>query len=402
MLNRPNPGLVASSESGLSANRSIVRSPRSLVGPVFVCLLASAGAALTVVACDDDLTGCSNDECFSFDASAVDAIAYDARPLDATARDAASTDPLPTDGGSDASSNLDDGGDAGTIPDDGGPRAFAEGLAYPWRIVIGGQFLYTTISGEVAKFPLTGGAPTTITQNTIQEIAADATNLYFATINGTVYKRAHGGVTNVPISNASVALQVRGLTAFGGSVYWTEFLAGGTLKRVAIDGSTMAGVTASPSLTLPDGVAFANGETYVAESAGTTGSGRILRLNPDGGSPFPLSTNRSGASQPLVDGTRIYWFDRDTGTGPIYSMTLAGADFQTHAITANAASLIVDGTTFYYGNYTGGIVKINVGANTKSTLYTSTQTGKIDGLAVVGNALYWTSTDAQRVMTAPK
>ncbi|HVJ89202.1 MAG TPA: hypothetical protein VM580_05315 [Labilithrix sp.] len=376
---------------------------------------ASTAIAIFAAGCEDD-SKCEGAEClFDFDATRPDLSVDGARDAFASPDVETKEDAAPSDGStpdsdeSDASSaDADVGGPDATAggPDanDGGPRAIAT-PAFPWSIAVGGGFAYATTMGDVVKVPVGGGASSTIQQGgAIELLTADETNLYFTTLTGTVYKRPHGGTTNIPISDMAVALQVRGLVVHANHVYWTEFANGGTVHRVAIDGSTLAGESVSPGLVLPNGVAFDNESTYVADSHGTVpNAGRIVRLNPDGGAPIEIATNRTGASKLVVGGNRLYWYDNGGGSGPVVSTALPnGGSIATHANTAVDPALVTDGDVFYYGNASGGIVKINVSASSIQTLYPTSQTGTVYGLVVAGNSLFWTDYSGGRLMTAPK
>jgi hypothetical protein len=381
---------------------------RPSVRPLLALLTIAVGAGVTFAAgCTDDGSTCEGAACFGgFDAAWPEGSTVDVATTDANERrdvevqeDAGPTDSSVSDSDADA-------GDGSTAADatDGGPFAIAT-PASPWRIATGGGFVYATTGGDVIKVPVAGGGSSTIQQApAIEWITADATNLYFVSLSGIVYKRAHGGATNTPISNGAVALQVSGLVASATDVYWTEFTNGGTVHRVAINGSTMAGESVSPGLVLPEGLALSGASIYVAESNGTVANaGRIVRLNPDGGAPIPLATNRTGPSKPVVDGNRIYWYENGGMAGPIVSTPIPnGGVIAPHANTAINPELVTDGNVFYYGNASGGIVKIDVSASSKQTLYSSSQTGSVAGLAVSGNSLFWTDYKGSRLMTAPK
>jgi len=375
--------------------------------------LASAVGLVFAAGCEDDST-CVGVQCSGTFAT-VDGSpdAYGGRDVgeeEGAERDGSPSEPDASDAStsdaSDASTpDANDASDAST-PDanDGGPLAIAT-PASPWRIAVGGGFVYATTGGDVVKVPVGGGASSTIQQGgTIGWLAADATNLYFTTSSGTVYRRPHGGTANTPISNEGVAAQAYGLVADATHVYWTKNTSGGTVVRVAIDGSTMAGESVSPALSLPAGLAFHDGSIYVAESNGTLlGAGRIVRLNPDGGAPIAIASNRTGPARPVVDGNRIYWYEGGGSTGPIVSTPLPeGGPIATHANTAVDPSLVTDDNVFYYGNASGGIAKIDVAASKTQTLYSSSQTGGVYGLAVSGNSLFWTDYTGSRLMTAPK
>lgn len=380
-----------------------IASSRSPYLKPFIAVVSIAGlvAAATVACSSDEQNKCGDAahgiSCNDSRDAFADVVTNDGNlEDDAIVPDAA-------DGAADAHDDATDASDAG-MSIDAAPIPLATSLSSPWRLAIGGGYVYATSGGNVLKIAMADGATQTITQaGSIEWVIADATNLYFTTISGVVYKRAHAGSTNVPISNATVALQVSGLAVDATYVYWTEDTNGGTVLRVPIDGSALAGESVSPGLVLPRGVALSGSDIYVAESAGTTGTGRILKLAPSKGTPIPLATNRAGPSRPITDGTRIFWVENQgSGLGPVPSVPLAGGTLVAHAGTAVDPSIVVDGANLYYGNATGGIVKVDIATNVPKILYYTDQTGSIYGLGIAGSSLYWTDFNGGRVMTAAK
>jgi hypothetical protein len=312
----------------------------------------------------------------------------DAAPTDSSTPADGSTD----DAATDDASTADSGGDGGVIV------PIATGLYYPWHMAVGGGYVYVVDGNGMEKVSVNGGKVTTIDIGSGSFIAADATNVYWTSLNGDVYRQPHTGGLATKIG-ASVASSVNSVATDGAYVYWTEYLNGGRVKRIAVgaNGVTVA-EDVSPPMLYPMGVAFAGGSVFVAEHLQNTGT--ISKVLPDGG-VTPIASNRYAASYPVSDGTHIFWWDDYGGSDTVAGVGTDGTGLTTFSTHAYHPTLATDGTSLYYANASGGIMKAPVTGGTPATLYSSL--GECEAFATDGAYLYWAIyADGGAIYKAPK
>lgn len=365
----------------------------------FAACIALAGVQALLFACSsNDDTACADDCDGTTSPGSAEAGA-----------DSTSTGPnTGTDGGHDASSNdatpaKDDAGDAGEEGDsttvDTTPKPLATGLTGPWHMAIGGGYVYV-VAGGVVRIDTTTGAKTTFPSGGMY-VGADATNAFWADQNGDVYQLAHGAATPKKIAAGVATGNINSISTDGARVYWTEYLNGGKVKSVDVDGDAVTVANElSPALLYPAGLAFAGGSIFVAESDGNQSDGTIKKLT-SGAGATPVIGPLTGPSFPVSDGVHIFWWER-SNNDRIVGASLDGTGVKVVANVAVSPTLATDGQSLYYVNAPGTISKAPVvGAiGTPSTLYSFSYS--CEALAVDATSVYWADYDHGIVYKAPK
>jgi hypothetical protein len=202
--------------------------------------------------------------------------------------------------------------DGGPLPSLGPSAIDATGVAIDTTNVY-----YTNYLGGagVKAQPLDGGAETPIGTTGGSNgfrIAVDATDVYYGTTGGTLYKGPKTGAGATPFSTGHAF--VDGVAVDATYVYFTD-RDGGTVFRMDKSGAAAA-VPIASGLTMPSGLVVDGAYAYVTEYV--TGGGRILKINADGsGTPVPLASLQVSPFSIAVDATHVYWTEY-SGNGAVH------------------------------------------------------------------------------------
>jgi len=286
----------------------------------------------------------------------------------------------------------------------------------------------------------TGCEPVASSQNRPHGIAADASHVYWATEEGSVWRVAKSGgqpslLGTGPESPFHMAIDAT-------HVYWTHMqpngvsrvpIAGGAVEDVDVDfgasflypgrfaiavdstfvwydangvvgytpkagGSANAYNLGGP-ITFA-GIAYDNTSIFGVDLGLGASQGQVMKVNKATGA---VETLASGQDMPVTvahDSGYVYWAGQDDGTikrisaaGGTPSVVAAGQEPTIHYIA-------VDGTHVFWGSSAGYVKKVPVGGGTPTVL----ASGKVCPLDVVVDTthVYWTNVHTGEVTRAPK
>lgn len=168
------------------------------------------------------------------------------------------------------------------------------------------------------------------------------------------------------------------------SIYWTENITNGSIKKIPISGGTP--ITIASGLSKPFGIALDATNVYWTEK----GSGNVNKVGKNGGAVTNLATGLSYPSGIVVDSTNVYWSE-DTTYGNIWKVGLATGATPT-ILAANACapkSIALDATSVYWGEFCySGIRKVNISDGTITTVFNDYSSAY--NIAIDDTSVYWT------------
>lgn len=397
------------------------------ISPKALWLLPGLAAFAFASCTSDDTTNgpaCLDGRCL--DAALADVDVPDRNTAaDAAAEDAGSDATLGVDAsgpdGSDAAVAIVDASDASPSVDaseagpvDAGPYVTVA-TGYPAinnMLVAAGYVYFSQYSGGVGRVPVGGGAVTPFTIPSIYSaslITADATNFYFATSGGELYKVAHASTTPQRIAEQFVLGAPTQLTSDGAYVYWGE--QGGRVGRVPVSAAVPSdgGGATLTIVNYASGVVASGATLYIGEH-GPSNTGRIdISLGDGGVLPIATSLYATGPTNLITDGHRVYFVEGISGNLPIESVLLDGGALRRYATGAAYPRIAADGVNFYYmiGAVNGASIQKGLvdGAGTTSVAMTTLYGGlgyTSSALAVDATSLYWNDYDSGVIYKAPK
>lgn len=180
-------------------------------------------------------------------------------------------------------------------------------------------------------------------------------------------------------------------------VYWTNFQ-GNVVKRAAKSGGA-ATIVASPNR--PTGITVDATDVYWASYASDT----IYRWPKTGGTPTMIATAQDGAGSMANDATHVYWINILAGT--IVRVPKSGGapvtivNGEAFGALIPGRDLAVDATSIYWVNRDAGAVRrVPLAGGTVTTLATG-QTGPT-AIVLGATDVYWTNNDSNTIMRVPK
>jgi hypothetical protein len=178
-----------------------------------------------------------------------------------------------------------------------------------------------------------------------------------------------------------------GIAVDSQSVYWTNYAANGTVKKVSLDGSNP--MTLASGQGYPDALALDATYVYWANGADT---GSIMKVALGGGTPIALATNRDSPTALAVSATNVYWAE---GSG-LAEVPLSGSTTPIvlwTGIGVTTAGVAVDARNVYVTvsdvGATGFVAQIPL--NGLGETYLASNLDYPQGIAVDTTNVYWTN-----------
>lgn len=224
-------------------------------------------------------------------------------------------------------------------------------------------------SDTIESVPVTGGAPTTVVPSmpySLSEITADSTNVYFtyqdSNQSGVVAKATIAGGTITTIASMQQVPSTISVNAT--TVYWVDGYGNLGMSPIA---------TPSPQLLMPmmaqagTGLALGSKDVYWASANDGLVSAPLA-----GGQ---ISTIFSGIVFGVaVDSSNVYMANNatdngfQTGTNAILKAPVGGGMATTLVAAKGPMGLVADGSSVYWVDYSGTLMKIDLKGNVVSTL----------------------------------
>jgi hypothetical protein len=199
-------------------------------------------------------------------------------------------------------------------------RSFVTGLAIPWPVAVGGQFLYWSDSeaGTIGRVEVNGTHLTrTLLHATADALAVTSQYIYwtegsFTGHPATVWRADLNGSGAQKLFSIGAGTYIGGLAVGRDHIFWTN-RDQGTIGRANLNGSQVK-LTFITGLTDPTGLALDTTDLYWAN--GPPGSGNSIGRAGIGGSHV-MSDFITGADGPFgvaVGAGHIYWANDGGGT----------------------------------------------------------------------------------------
>jgi hypothetical protein len=248
----------------------------------------------------------------------------------------------------------------------------------------------------------------TIYSGIANAIAADGTNVYWTTMDGSVMKVPMSGGAPVTIASSSEAAGQ--IATDGAFVYWE---AGGVLQKVAVDGGPVTTLATSffPVALAVDGAGvygLMEQDTWEPEVVGgqETNPPALVTKVPVGGGPATVVGTGSGhpLGQLAIDDDAVYWAEADDlynrimraskgggATTALYSEPSTGLDLE---------GPVVDATNVYWTTVNDGAVRSVPKGGGAATALTPGFGLSEDrrGVAVDATGVYWFGNDIQSIL----
>lgn len=188
-----------------------------------------------------------------------------------------------------------------------------------------------------------------------------------------------------------------GIAVDSQSVYWTNYAASGTVKKVSLDGTNP--MTLASGQDYPDAIVLDATNAYWADGGS---SGSIMKVPLGGGTPVALATNRDSPTALAVSATNVYWAEGSSlavlplsGSGtPTLLWTGLGTTTAGVAIDAKSAYVTASGV-----GATGVVVQLPLNGQGETYLGQGLQYPQ--GIAVDAKSVYWTDWMGATVSEAP-
>jgi hypothetical protein len=236
-----------------------------------------------------------------------------------------------------------------------------------------GTAVYAVNPSYLWKFPLDGGALSTLVSNTsalFDSVVVDGTNAYVA---GQGYAMKVGLNGGTPVTLASGSSVVGSIAIGASSVYWLGWNGStSTVMGVAVDGGVPVSVASGDQ-----GVAADSTNVYSTSrgcpSDGGSCAGTVVKFPLAGGTPVTLASAQDGPHWLTTDATNVYWTNADQLTGAIVKVAISGgapvtldvAEPPPGFVSVNPRGIAVDSTSVYWTNldvvsqaYGGSLMKL--------------------------------------------
>ena len=201
------------------------------------------------------------------------------------------------------------------------------------------------------------------------------------------YAPAFGLITGgTPPSTAVIAVDAM-------RVYWTDQ---GSVRACAVGGCGCAPTTIADGLWQPPGVTAAGGSVFWTEWAhGAPYTGTVSTCSTTGCSSGPtmLASGQSGPLALTADDAHVYWTDTYEDGGPIWECAAAGCNGGVRLVAnenGNPYAIASDATNLYWANAGAGTIVQCAKADCQGTRV-SLASGRVrpSGIATDGVRVYW-------------
>jgi hypothetical protein len=270
----------------------------------------------------------------------------------------------------------------------------------PSAIALDGSHVYWSgyEGGPVAALPIGGGAASTLyDSNFTFTVAVDATRVYSAdapgatgTVGAGIVACAKAGCGGVPTLISTGPATVQQIAVDATNVYWTA--ADGTVMKAPVAGGAATQLAKARSTY---GIAVARTSVYFSDPL----SRQIVRVPIDGGAPTLVAQAPDGPGTLVTDASNVYFTNGDD----VVQASLDGRAQQTivTGLAAQSFGIAVDDSSVYFTSSSRGIVaEVPIGGGAVTTLACNLR--QPWGVAVNGRSVYWVDPVAGAVMAVPK
>ncbi len=236
----------------------------------------------------------------------------------------------------------------------GPPTILASGLPSPGAIAVSSGTIYWTdaVAGTVSQLAVAGGSPVTLATGLPgpDALAVDAMDVYFSNISDHTVRHLAGSSSVVVASGQTVAAMVLDAS----NVYWATV--DGSIIKIPRNGGNTETLAASP-VTYPGsgppdygamGLAIDTTNAYWTYRAYWSGldPGMVLSVPLEGGAPTVLCAPCGGALAVTVDPSGIYW--TESGLGNTIETLRGGGSAVLASGQRAPQSIATDNTNVYW------------------------------------------------------
>jgi hypothetical protein len=225
-----------------------------------------------------------------------------------------------------------------------------------------------------------------IPNNASGGVATDGSSTYVTSLPTNILKVGNGGgFPTTIVSNQSAPWAI---VANGGSLFWTNLSATGSIVKSNTSGGSIATLASNQ----PDAWDLAVDSSFVYWVRSQT-SGRILRVSRNGGSVTTLASNQATPRHIATDGSFVYW--TNYGDGRVMRVSRNGGTSTTLASGQQGPlGIAVNSSSVFWVNQNDGTVKKVPKAGGAVTVLASNQSSP-QRVAIDGTHVYWVNNAAQ-------
>lgn len=300
---------------------------------------------------------------------------------------------------------------ASAAPDVAPPAAtvIVGDLKAPERLMIAGGNLYWIDRKllSVMTAPLAGGEakPFAANQKGIEEIAVDATAVYWTTSDGkgggSIMKLGLKGGT--PQKLAAIAPSdlggPMGIDVSASAIYFVVSMNSGSVMKLGLLGGAPTPIASK--LHSPYDIAASGSDVFWTELGAGAADGRVMGRGAKDEAPRVIADKQRTPWWIATDGKDVYWIAKGPPGALMKAPAAGGAPTALAADIKSPSCLLLDGDWVYFGSDEQDFVR-KVKKDGTSPITIAEKQKSPSGLAISGDNVYWTDRDGGTIHRAAK